>query len=211
MENIATHEWLTHSGRLTIIDPDNNILSIKPRGIHFNEIAFEIQQLPFKKMYQKKIISEMEVILSRLQSDNAITMTASRQRTVVCREYYSQTNKVGVVWSLHWRHGGVSNHQPHDCLLNRLFMLRSKKKSKLRVTGLCAGNSPVTGEFPAQKASNAGNDSISWRHHAVWLPYSTTNHLWSQSIPKTGIQLCLSHKRTSMIMYLLYNWLWDKT
>ena len=32
---------------------------------------------------------------------------------------------------------------------------RSKKTSKRRVTGLCAGNSPVTGEFPAQMASNA--------------------------------------------------------
>ena len=32
---------------------------------------------------------------------------------------------------------------------------RSKKTSKLRVTGLCAGNSPGTGEFPAQMASNA--------------------------------------------------------
>ena len=29
--------------------------------------------------------------------------------------------------------------------------------SKLRVTGLCEGNSPVTGEFPAQMASNAEN------------------------------------------------------
>ena len=45
-------------------------------------------------------------------------------------------------------------------------MRRSKKTSKLRVTGLYAGNSPVTGEFPAQKASNAENVSISWRHHA---------------------------------------------
>ena len=48
-------------------------------------------------------------------------------------------------WSLHWRHNdhdGVSNHQPHGCLLNRLFRRRSKKTSKLRVTGLCAGNSP---------------------------------------------------------------------
>ena len=35
----------------------------------------------------------------------------------------------------------------------------------LRVTGLCAGNSPVTGEFPSQMASNAENVSISWRHH----------------------------------------------
>ena len=43
---------------------------------------------------------------------------------------------------------------------------RSKKTSKLRVTGLCEGNSPVTGEFPAQRASNAENVSILWRHHA---------------------------------------------
>ena len=53
-----------------------------------------------------------------------------------------------------WRHNGrdgVSNHQPHHCLLNRLFGRRSKKTSKLRVTGLCAVNSPVTGEFSAQK------------------------------------------------------------
>ena len=40
-----------------------------------------------------------------------------------------------------------------------------KYTSKLRVTGLCGGNSPVTDDFPAQWASNAENDSISWRHH----------------------------------------------
>ena len=46
---------------------------------------------------------------------------------------------------LHRRHNdddSVSNHQPHVCLLNRLFRRRSRKTSKLRVTGLCAGNSP---------------------------------------------------------------------
>ena len=70
--------------------------------------------------------------------------------------------------TLQWRHNGcdcVSNHQPRDCLLNRLFRRRSKKTSKLRVTGLCPGNSPGTGEFPAQMASNAENVSIWWRHH----------------------------------------------
>ena len=70
--------------------------------------------------------------------------------------------------SLRWRrngHGGVSNHQPHHYLLNRLFVCRSKKTSKLRVTGLCAGNSPETGEFPAQMAIYAENISIWWRHH----------------------------------------------
>ena len=72
--------------------------------------------------------------------------------------------------ALQWRHNGhdsVSNHQPHDCLLNGLFQYRSKKTWKLRVTGLCAGNSPVPGEFPTQMASNAENVSIWWRHHGV--------------------------------------------
>ena len=71
---------------------------------------------------------------------------------------------------LQWRHNGrdsVSNHQPHDCLLNGLFRCRSKKTWKLRVTGLCAVNSPGTGEFPAQMASNAENVSIWWLHHAT--------------------------------------------
>ena len=43
--------------------------------------------------------------------------------------------------------------------------LRSKKTSKLRVTGPCAGISLVTGEFPAQKVSNAENAFIWWHHH----------------------------------------------
>ena len=70
--------------------------------------------------------------------------------------------------ALQWRHNGcdgVLNHQPHDCLLNRLFRRKSKKTSKLRVTGLCAGNSPGTGEFTAQMASYAEYVSIWWRHH----------------------------------------------
>ena len=72
--------------------------------------------------------------------------------------------------TLRWRHNGrdsVSNHQPHDCLLNRLFRRRSNKTSKLRVTGLCADNSSLTREFPAQMASNAENVSIWWRHHVI--------------------------------------------
>ena len=88
-----------------------------------------------------------------------------------------------VVWKawksfgpLQWRHNehhGVSNHQPGDCLLNRLFRRKSKKTSKLRVTGLCEGNTPVIFEFPAQRASNTENVSIWWRHHdeIIFIPY----------------------------------------
>ena len=70
--------------------------------------------------------------------------------------------------SRHNGHDSVSNHQHHDCLLNRLFRRRSKKTPKLRVTGLCAGNSPGTGEFHAQMVSNAEDVSIWWRHHEYW-------------------------------------------
>ena len=78
--------------------------------------------------------------------------------------------------TLQWRHNGrdsVSNHQPQDCLLNRQFRRRSKKTSKLRVTGLCVGNSP--GEFPTQRASDAENVSIWWCHHETPTisPHST--------------------------------------
>ena len=86
--------------------------------------------------------------------------------------------------ALRWRHNGhdgVSNHQPHDCLLNRLFRRRSKKTSKFRVTGHCAGNSPGTGEIPAQMASNAENVSIWWRLHgglARSHGISSVNAIW---------------------------------
>ena len=87
--------------------------------------------------------------------------------------------------SLQWRHNerdGVSNHQPHDCLLNCLFRRISKKTSKLRVTGFCAGNSPMTGEFPVQRASNDENVSIWWRNH-------DSKKILLQSISVIGINI----------------------
>ena len=52
----------------------------------------------------------------------------------------------------------VSDHKPREFLLNRWIRCGSKKTSKLRVAGLCVGNSPETDEFPAQKAVNTEND-----------------------------------------------------
>ena len=88
------------------------------------------------------------------------------------------TEELVNIYTSQWRHNGldsVSNQQPHDCLLKRLFKHRSKKTSKLCVTGLCAGNSPETVEFPAQRASNAENFSIWWRHHDPILFANDTN------------------------------------
>ena len=88
--------------------------------------------------------------------------------TTWCSEGHVTNASCKRTHQLQWRHNGrdiVSNHQPHDCSLKRLFRRRSKKTTKLRVTGLCVGNSPETGEFSAQMASNAENVSIWWRHH----------------------------------------------
>ena len=88
------------------------------------------------------------------------------------------------LFTLRWRHNGrdsVSNHQPQHCLLNRLFRRRSKKTSKLCVTDLCVGNSPGTGEFPAQMASNAENVSIWWRHHELQAIIYLNADVWCVS------------------------------
>ena len=102
---------------------------------------------------------------------------------------------VKFVLALQWRHNGcnsVSNHQPSECLLSCLIRRRSKKPSKLCVTGLCAGNSPETGEFPAQRASYVENVSIWWCHHEISLQLCITDvekwncHLISNTNSATG-------------------------
>ena len=75
----------------------------------------------------------------------------------------SPIDLAGALQWCHNGHDGVWDHQPHDCLLNHLFRRRSKKISKFRVTGFCAGNSPVT----SKRASNTENVSIWWRHHGI--------------------------------------------
>ena len=94
-----------------------------------------------------------------------------KRRRYQCTSH-AQVDFALIIWdassALQWRHNeqdSVSNHQPHNSLLNCLFRPGSNKTSNLHVIGLCAGNSPGTGEFPAQMASNAENVSIWWRHH----------------------------------------------
>ena len=87
------------------------------------------------------------------------------------------TRAVHGVIILQLRHNereGVSYHRRLDCLRNRLFRRRSKKTSKLRVTGLCEGNPPVTGGFPSQRAGNAENVSI-WSRHHVFLMFDNVH------------------------------------
>ena len=107
--------------------------------------------------------------------------------------------------SLQWHHNdrdGVSNHRRLDCLLSRLFRIRSRKTSKLLVTGLWEGNPPVTVGFPSQRASNAKNCSIWWRHHVIFLSCCTWHSVMrsSQQAPtashvstKSRLSTCLKN------------------
>ena len=105
--------------------------------------------------------------LTRQQSYGSLCVGEATLNYVGKADCYQTTAKLSLEWR-HNGHDGISNPQLHHCLLNRLFRHRSKKTSKLLVAGLRAGNWPVTGEFPAQMASNAENVSI-WVHHHAWL------------------------------------------
>ena len=78
-----------------------------------------------------------------------------------------------------------------------IFRCRSKKTSKLRVTGLCEGNSPVTGKFLSQRASNARSISIWWRHHGP-----SSRLTWNVN---TCIFYLISYFRNTIQDLLLYS------
>ena len=96
------------------------------------------------------------------------------------------------LYSLRWRHNdhdGVSNDQPHGCLLNRLFRRRSKKTSKLRVTGLCVGNSPgpvnSPHKGPVPRKMFPFDDVIMWWSDLT-VPVENVRNLFSFLYPVNG-------------------------
>ena len=74
-----------------------------------------------------------------------------------------------------------------------------KKTPTLRVTALCSWNSPVTGDFPAQNASNAEKVSIWWRHHDI-LSFQNILPFQSQEIVP---RICHCHRHWSIMFNLV--------
>ena len=80
----------------------------------------------------------------------------------------------------------------------------NQKTSKLCVTVLCEGNSPVTGKFPTERVSNAENVSIWWSYHAVRSRLSCCRALFSIESPgvfnhPTSLQIAIHSPCTSCI------------
>ena len=174
LTTIGSDNGLSPSRRQAIIWNNAGILLIGILGINFSEIVSEIHIFSYKKMRLKMSSGKWRQFCLRLNVLNEGHHLRFLDKTYIRLLWKIRLLDVlkmltGAV-TLQWRHNGrdgISNHQPYDCLLNCLFRRRSKKTSKLRVTGLCAWNSPVTGEFPAQRASNEENVSLWWRHHVL--------------------------------------------
>ena len=97
-------------------------------------------------MYKDYLIFDSNFIemseVWQLRFSSGISLSPDRSHIIKTKLPYPYL----YIYSLQWRHNehdGVSNHQHCDCLFNHLFRCRSKKTSKLRVAGLCSGNSPV--------------------------------------------------------------------
>ena len=96
-------------------------------------------------------------------------------------------------WTLQWRHNGldgVSNHQPHHCLLSRLFGRGPKKTSKLPVTGHCAGNSPGTGDSPHK-----------WPVTRKMFP--SDDVVMTQCDSYLQLDICRRHDYATLVVYLI--------
>ena len=162
---------------VTFFKFDINII-IRRGNLHLNVIVVR-KQAPFCRRYFQVHFREWKFCIL-LKFHFSLSLRVQLKKISIGLDNGLASNRRQAIISLQWRlngHDGISNHQPHDCLLNRLFGRRSKKTWKLRITGLCAGNPPI-GELSAQRASNAENVSIVWRHHVnkCW----PDSHTWGE-------------------------------
>ena len=122
-----------------------NIHRVTTRVLFYNDITNIIDHHKCTKSFEIIIIALIHLLVSLVCQHITINM----HRVSGIGMWLYRTNGADCsslpFHPLQWRHNdhnGVSNHQAHGFLLNRLFRRRSKKTSKLRFTGLFVGNSP---------------------------------------------------------------------
>ena len=122
------------------------------KSIGLSEISWITRQLWTRcGLATHKSVSFMSyIVYVHITKKSTLITRNPEKEKIFCWLWYqclhtTRSNISSWLVSLHWRyndHDGVSNNQPHGCLLNLLFRRWSKKTSKLPVTGLCVGNSP---------------------------------------------------------------------
>ena len=160
--NITHCKCFPHSWHLKIPWKFGMFLTFVSSKCHWKIIV--IFQIPVFINPEWSIVVKISMLINSLRPSDAY-MRQYDLTIIGADNDLSPGRRQVIIWTLQWRHNdhdSVSNHQPHGCLLNRLFRRRSKKAP--RYWPLC-GEFTRTGEFPAQRASYAENISIWWRHH----------------------------------------------
>ena len=133
------------------------ILSIRPLGTNSGENLIEIHTFSFEKMHLKTSSGKLR---SFCLGFNVLMKVMYRWALLHLKPAYFIHNCDVIMGTM------ASQITSLTIVYSTVYSDADQKKtSMIRVTGLCAGNSPGTGEFPAQKASNAEDVFIWWRHH----------------------------------------------
>ena len=141
---------------------------------------------PSVKMYtlREGAINNQSALIQMMVLHGAGDKTLSKPMTSseLTHIYTSRSRwvkKTKAKMSLQWHHNGrdgVSNHQPYDCSLNRLFRRRWKKTSKLRVTGICVG--PVNSQHKRPVTRKIqGGCQLGFAHDEV-VTWGRFPHYW---------------------------------
>ena len=99
--------------------------------------------------------------------------------------------------SFRWRHngrGGVSNHQPHDCLLNRLYRRTSTRHQSCASLAFVWGIRRWPHKWPVTWKMFPFEDAIMVRWRPVQLMFNTMRHAVHSEVGRFGIShlvLCL--------------------
>ena len=154
--NTGSGNGLSPVRRQAITWTNADLSSIRPLGTSSNEICIMTRKFALKieGSALEKCLSFCPGAMGKHIEQNDRRQIRMYSLEIIFVFFHSTFTEFSLLWR-HNERDGVSNHQPRDCLPNRLFRCRSTKTLKLRVTGLCEGNSSVTGEFSARRASNA--------------------------------------------------------
>ena len=147
-----------------------SISSIKSSSFHaFVHLSWHVIKVSQYMMLTIKVYTYIEKIY-HVKSD-IFCLFIDRGASMRCSFGFWELPGACFVWQLHYDDvimGAMASQIASlGIVYSAVYSRRRSKKHQLRLTGLCGGNSPVTGEFPA-RTSNAENGSIWWLHHALW-------------------------------------------
>ena len=172
--NVSTDTGVSPRRPTAIIWTNVGILLIGPLGTEFSEILIEIETFTGKKMHLDMTSAKwrpyclgLNILIPGYQHDEDAENTMSTMHgSWHCLYVSSLCYRITVtsLWTW-WR-----LKSPASGLFTQLFIQAQIKENinAPRHWPLCR-NSPVTGEIPAERASNAENVLIWWRHHGTLI------------------------------------------